>query len=263
MTIVSTGKRAQHRRQRNTGSGTEGSDCNVRLTGVAIDHASRGRVTWSSAEAEVKWIREVMGKPKGSTTIGDAIKVLRSPQLARRFAAVGLQPPKVVDRRGAKWTTLKGDLRDGALVAVAILRRAWLAAGLPPDASTYPDGHAVGMFGMSVAAPWETQVADSLLSGWRDLNFPAIRTPAGLFGKNPWGVGRAEAYAVGRSKPLATPKPDPKPEPVPDPLDRAIADMLAAADEDEATAAALESQATTLRTRATARRVLATTLRGG
>ncbi|MBX3031933.1 MAG: hypothetical protein KF809_17435 [Chloroflexi bacterium] len=262
MTVLTTGKRATHRPQRNTGSGTEGSDCNVRLTGASIEHASRGKVTWPSAKAEVKWIRDVMGKPKGATTIGDAIRVLRSPQLAARFAAQGLQPPPVRDRRGAQWgETIKDDLRDGALVGLAIDRGAWLDAGLPPDASAFRGGHAVGMFGMSSSSPWETQVMDPLLAGWRVLNYPALRKPAGLFGAKPWGEGRAEAYAVGRSKPLAVTPPEP---PTPDPaLDRAIASLLASAQESDDTAAALESQATTLRTRATARRALVETLRGG
>lgn len=263
--VVTIGKRAKHRPQRGTGSGTVGSDCGVRICGGGIDHASRGKVTWESAEAEVKWIRRIMGKPKGATTVGDAIKVLRSPELARRFASVGLQPPKVVDRRGAKWATIRDDdLAHGAFVGLAIRRSVWLAEGLPPDKSTFPGGHMVGVFGLEpdpVDPPRDTSVSCPLMTGWTEQPLHKLRAPAGRFGKRPWGEGKCEAYAVGRAKPLVvTP---PKPDPVPDPLDRAIADMLAAADEDEATAAALESQAQTLRTRATARRVLATTLKGG
>lgn len=247
MTVVTTGKRAIHRSQRGTGSPTSGSDCGVVICRMAIDHASRGLVTWSSDKAAIKWIREQMGVPTTaatksddrprSTTVANALKVLRSSALAKRFAAVGLQPPPVMDRRGATWETLKSDNRDGAFVGLAIRRKEWLSNKLPPDHSDWPKGHMVGMFGSSAPGdtPLETQVACPLLDGWRTVARSNLAAPAARFGDNrpwdgkdkSWGVGKAEAYSVGRAKPLVTtPKPDPKPDPTPDPVPEPDAVLL-------------------------------------
>ncbi len=230
---------------------TAGEDCGVRTTQRAIRWASCDKVF-----ATVKEIRQWMGKPAGPTNPPDWLTALRHPDLLRRFAKVGLQPPASHLRGVTRLGFIVGSPIKTALAALEADKLICVAESYLPwhgtkyaGSDTFVGNHAVSYFGLEGdTGHRETTRYDSLADGRRPgiakgpdvVPFHTATKAMGLLDldsspttRRPLGAGLWAGMVVERAEPIKQP-------PVPPTCEQQLADALAelaalqAGDDDDA-----------------------------